>query len=202
MRKLSCCFAPILLLAACHSTPNVPSKPAAVADSPAPTAVAIFPESWFGRYAGPATLHVPQDKLKDFWMELNIRPLAGTSPPSYMWQIIYAESREDAAATSSDTRQVRDFRLVEADAGRGRFNIDEGDGRVIPCAYIGDELWSFFEVEQTTLAAAYRKAPNGDIEYTIITHPSQPAPLPPATQDKGVSAWLPTSMQHATLNRE
>ncbi|MFA6044203.1 MAG: hypothetical protein WC718_04405 [Phycisphaerales bacterium] len=203
MRNHALCFAPVLLLAACSAATKAPSTPppAAASASTAPTAAPVFPESWRGHYAGQATLHVPQDKLKDFWMELSIEPLANASPLSYTWQIIYAESQADAADASSKTRQVREYKLVEADAGRGRFDIDEGDGLVIPCVYIGGELWSFFDVGGTSLAAVYRKAASGSIEVEIITHPSEPASVLPSTQAKGIRAWLPASMQQATLRR-
>ena len=189
-------IAPLLLLGACGSAPKAPSPLPSVSASLSP-----FPQRWFGHYAGPATLSVPQDSLKDFWMELDIAPVPNAKPQTCTWRITYAESHDDAADASSKTRQLREYILVEADAGRGRFNIDEGDGLVIPCVVIAGELWSFFDAGDSSTAACYRRLPDGDIEVTLITHPVLAADLLPATQAKGVTAWLAGSMQRALLKR-
>lgn len=194
-------------LCGCQSGPTTPTTPAgasSVAQRPLLTldeSDRTFPHGWVGTYEGAATLSVPQSKLQDFWMGLDVAAIEGSQPPRFRWRIIYAQSQQDAAEVGSKTRQVRDYSLVEVDAARGRFDIDEGQGLVIPCVLIGGELWSFFEVGDTSLAAVYRPIPGGEIEVTIITHPVTVADVLPTTKDKGVSAWLPGSMQRATLRR-
>lgn len=68
----------------------------------------------------------------------------------------------------STGKQERPYELVEKDASKGQWEIDERNSIVLPAQLLGDVLWSCFEVQGTTIHVAYRPVFSQGAEGEVV----------------------------------
>lgn len=95
------------------------------------------------------------------------------------------------------TAQVRDYRLVVADAAAGRYLIDEQNGIELAVLCRDDELVSVFSVQGQTLVTRYRAVAAG-IEFALEAFAAEQA----TATGQGVRAVGSFTVQRALLRRQ
>jgi len=97
-----------------------------------------FPESWIGSWKGNLEIYAPDGKVKQTVpMEIQINTL--NEEKKWQWKIIY------------NTTDIRNYELVEVDATKGKFYIDEKNNILIDVAVFGNKTFSNFEVQGFTI---------------------------------------------------
>ncbi|RDK89244.1 hypothetical protein C8D94_1011128 [Marinirhabdus gelatinilytica] len=98
-----------------------------------------FPEDFFGIYKG--TLHISSEKGKqEVPMELHL--FATDTIGAYTYTLVYGEGT---------SKQVRDYSLVEIDAEKGLFQVDENNGILLDTKILSNKLYTLFEVSGNLL---------------------------------------------------
>ncbi|MEM9378557.1 MAG: hypothetical protein AAGB93_01315 [Planctomycetota bacterium] len=147
----------------------------------APSAVrTAWPDDWVGTWEG--ELVVEGDaRIEPVLFRLEIGTLAesGVRP----WRLTYGDA------------PTRDYRLVEVDAARGRWAIDEQNGIVLPARRMGDALIGGFSVGEQILVT-HQRFHDDRIEHQILVVSS----VGDATGG-GVNTFPARGWQHATLRR-
>jgi hypothetical protein len=166
---------------------------------------AAFPDAWQGTWKGDAEARGsdPERAPMTFTMELRVGPLeAGLDAdpkPRRTWTIVY---------DGKQGRQERKYHLVDRDAGKGLYEIDERNSIVLPATLVGDALVCPFEVDGSMLVTTYRfdaagEGPEDDrIIFEIVTFP---AAKPENTGGKDgvpeVKGYVAASVQRSVLKR-
>jgi len=97
-----------------------------------------FPDSWLGNWKGDLEIYAPDGTVKqNVPMELHISKLK--EEKKWQWKIVYNNS------------DVRNYELVETDASKGNYHIDEKNNILIDVAVFGNKTFSSFEVQGFTI---------------------------------------------------
>lgn len=97
-----------------------------------------FPDGWIGKWKGNLEIMTPNGTVKQTVpMEINIAKLAETK--KWQWQIIYND------------KDIRNYEIVEKDAAKGHYVLDEKNNIFIDVNVFGNKLFSNFEVQGTRL---------------------------------------------------
>lgn len=97
-----------------------------------------FPESWLGNWKGDLEIYTPDGSVKQsIPMEIHISKLS--SEKKWQWKIVY------------NTTDIRNYELVEVDAAKGRYYIDEKNNILIDVTVFGNKTFSCFEVQNFTI---------------------------------------------------
>lgn len=155
---------------------------------------ATLPVGWIGHWKGEARYIAGNKVMQTFITELVIRPTA--DPMRYEWTLIY---------DGKTGRQERAYTLVVKDAAKGAYEIDEGQGIILPATLLGDLLTSSFDVMGNRIDATYelRTSAHGtSMEMRLVTKKSADA-ITTGGKDgvPDVTAWTPISLQTCTLRR-
>jgi len=98
-----------------------------------------FPEAYFGKYAG--ELHVSSKKgLETYAMEFHLLPT--DSIGRYSYTLVYGEGEQ---------LQKRLYTLIEKNAEKGEYVVNENNGIVIDDRVIDNRMYALFEVQGTLL---------------------------------------------------
>lgn len=196
--------------------------PAAAAPTVPPASPVAFPESWVGAWSadaevrrpGPVSAQPGAAKPMSFVMELHIGPelpreAGAKEPPDlgprrWAWTIIY-----DGSKSGGPPRQERSYELLERDAAKGAYEIDEKNSIILPATLIGDALVSPFEIGGSMLLASYRFHANHegpDDDEIVVEIISIPLANAESTGNAGgvpeVKGYPAASTQRAVLRRK
>jgi hypothetical protein len=176
-----------------------------LATIPALAPAAAFPDAWQGIWKAQAEARGadPERAPMTFTMELHVGPLeaglAADPKPRRTWTIIY---------DGKQGRQERKYHLVDRDAGKGLYEIDEQNSIVLPATLVGESLVCPFEIDGSMLVTTYRfdaagEGPDDDrIIFEIVTFPTA---KPENTGGKDgvpeVKGYVAASVQRAVLKR-
>lgn len=167
-----------------------------------------FPDAWAGTWRGGAALVPPgpEDAASvpnTFSMELRVGeelPRTGDEPRRWPWTIVYS---------GVQGRQERAYELVERDAAKGQYAIDEKNSIVLPATHLGGTLVSPFEIAGSMLVSTYRfdagePGPEDDaINVEIVTiHLPRPEVTGGREGAPEVKGFTVRTIQRATLRRE
>lgn len=174
-----------------------PAAPAPSAPAPAVPAAAgaAFPAAWRGHWKGPSRVVGPTGTTMSFTMELVVEPT--DTAGRWTWTVIY-----DGAAG----RQVRPYHLVEVDAAKGAWKVDEGNGIEIAHQLLDGTLFAQFAVGGTRITTRERLegagTPDERLEVEMMTtRDGDGAASGGAGGTPAVTSWPPRSLQTATLWR-
>ena len=93
-----------------------------------------FPDGWAGQWKGNLEIMAPDGTIKQTVpMAITISKLA--VPKKWQWQIIY------------NNTDIRNYEIVEKDATKGHYVLDEKNNILIDVKVFGNKLFSNFEVE-------------------------------------------------------
>jgi hypothetical protein len=123
MKKLSYVFL-ILIITSCTSTKVV------MEDKPN-----VFPQDYFGAYYGKLTIDNGGNQ-QEIDMEFHLQ--ATDSIGKYSYTIVYG---------SGEKRQERKYFLLEKNATKGDYVVDEDNGILLNAKFSGNTLYSMFEVQ-------------------------------------------------------
>ncbi|MCK6447767.1 MAG: hypothetical protein L6Q99_15350 [Planctomycetes bacterium] len=169
------------LAAACHAPEPQGSRGAPLE----------FPAAWSGTWRGELEALDAQGAKPIATVELVIAPT--DDPRRWTWRTTY---------DGSAGRVVKDFALLERDASRGEFALDEGGGVELEARYFGGVLHTWFDVGESRITAreAVVAAGTDDERFTfeLLSAPNGPI----ATLASGtITSFAPTLVQRALLER-
>lgn len=155
-----------------------------------PTTRPAFPDSWTGRWTGPAAFVSTAGKTMQFEMEIGIAPT--TDPDRFTWEIVYIDKGK---------RQVRPYELVIKDAAAGKYVIDEKSSIMIDSYLVGDALYCQFQVQKSTITGSYRVAGDEMAVELVTVDSTQPTKSGGENNVPVVTTHPITGVQRATLRR-
>lgn len=123
MKNLSYVFL-IFIIVSCTSTKVV------MEDKPK-----VFPQDYFGTYHGKLTID-NGGNIQELDMEFHLQ--ATDSIGKYSYTIVYG---------SGEKRQERKYFLIEKNATKGDYVVDEDNGILLNAKFSGNTLYSMFEVQ-------------------------------------------------------
>ena len=112
-----------------------------------------FPKDWQGLYRGELQIYSNGIIAQKVPMHLEIQYL---DDKSYSWHIQYG----------TDSTGLRPYVLLLTDPGKGRYEIDEKNGIILPADLLGQKLISIFEVQDNLLVSQYEKI-GDEITFSI-----------------------------------
>ncbi len=118
-------------------------------------AQADFPAKWIGIWSGTLQM-LPNSELQPE-IEVSLQIEKSNEAGTYIWKTTYK---------TPTGLVVKDYLLRETDAEKGLFEMNEQNGILIPSSFLGNELWSLFEVGGVLLTAIYQFSPES-ISLTI-----------------------------------
>lgn len=172
-----------------------PANPASVALPGGAARAVRFPEDWFGRWEGPAELLYPDGRKVPFRMGLTVAPLTNAEG-ACSWTITY---------DGAQGFQERGYLLRPVDKAKNLWEIDERNGIVLPCSWIGESLVSGFAVPGNRIITIDRIERVGTGAEALVSEMhSFPTKRDAATGGKGpqaVTTHQAASTQRAVLKR-
>ena len=106
-----------------------------------------FPDGWIGRWKGNLEIMAPDGTIKQTHaMQINISKLP--EPKKWQWQIVY------------DDKDIRNYEIIEKDAAKGHYILDEKNNIVIDVTVFGNIIFSNFEVQGTRIFDTHRLIDN------------------------------------------
>ena len=91
----------------------------------------VFPNDFLGVYKGTLVMNLPNDKVQEIPMEFHL--LATDTSGRFTYTLVY-------------DGKPRNYTLVEKDASKGSYEIDENNGIILGCKFIHQTLYSYFQV--------------------------------------------------------
>ncbi|MCX7551014.1 hypothetical protein [Xanthomarina sp. F2636L] len=120
-----------------------------------------FPQDFYGIYKG--DLNIVNSKGKQtIQMEFHLNKT--DSIGKYQYMLVYIMKGE---------RQERKYNLIEKDASKGEYTVDENNGILLDAKLIDNTIYSMFEVQDnilTTTERFYKDAMDFEITVTNKTH--------------------------------
>ena len=155
---------------------------------------ATFPASWTGVWAGDLLIHNAKGLAQTVPMEVNIRPVPGSS--RYDWITVY--NRDTLAGK-------RPYTLLVRDAEAGHYAIDENNNIILDAYLLGGKLFNSFEVEGQLLVCTYEMQ-GENLVFEVIAGPTEPVAITGggeagAEKIPEVKSFKVTVMQRAVLKR-
>jgi hypothetical protein len=95
----------------------------------------VFPQDYFGAYYGKLTIDNGGNQ-QEIDMEFHLQ--ATDSIEKYSYTIVYG---------SGEKRQERKYFLIEKNAAKGEYVVDEDNGILLNAKFSGNTLYSMFEVQ-------------------------------------------------------
>lgn len=167
-----------VLLAGCASHPG--SHPAPALD---------FPASWAGEWSGELRIwDGPGEPVLSTGMALAVSPPEEPGGP-WGWTLQY------------EGQPPREYHLVEEDAARGLWRIDERNSIVLPAKFSGGVLASRFQVMGSDLAVLYRMRDDGRLAFELLSTDSEGVGTGGADGAPPVLAHPVRGWQQAVLGR-
>ncbi len=101
----------------------------------------VFPDSYFGIYTGTLSINTEKGSTQ-VPMEFHLK--ATDSIGKYQYILVYGEN---------ETRQVREYTLVEKNKKNGHYQIDENNGIILDTKWLNNKLYCLFEVNKNILTS-------------------------------------------------
>jgi len=149
-----------------------------------------FPKDWEGQWKGTLIISKPNGDTTQIPMQLHILPKATAGKWDY--KIIYGNK----------TTGTRPYELHTIDASKGHYQIDEKNSIILDAYYIGNTLYSRFDVGTSLLSTRLSK--QGElINYEIISGRKKPINTTGGTSDDipEVGSYNIVVQQKALLSR-
>lgn len=103
-----------------------------------------FPTSWVGKWSGKMLIYTQGATKDSVNVEMTINP--AEEPNSWRWKTVYLSPKNPI---------TKDYTLKTADAAKGHYWLDEGDGIVLDAYLLGNKLFHLFGVSGLYLTATY-----------------------------------------------
>lgn len=103
-----------------------------------------FPAAWEGTWTGMLDLMQSNQSPMQVYNELRIE--ANATADTVEFTIVYG----------TDSSDIRSYRMLRNDSLQGGWVLDELDGILIQCAFVGDKLVNLFQVQNTMLFVSYQ----------------------------------------------
>lgn len=103
-----------------------------------------FPEDYYGIYKGDLEIYNPNGK-KTIQMEFHLKP--SEEKDKYHYTLVYV---------FNENRQERKYTLVAKDKAKGIYEVDENNGIILHAQWLGNGLYSMYEVGGTLLTTTER----------------------------------------------
>lgn len=103
-----------------------------------------FPTSWVGKWSGKMLIYAQGATKDSLDVEMTINP--AEEPNSWRWKTVYLSPKNPI---------TKDYPLKTADATKGHYWLDEGDGIVLDAYLLGNKLFHLFGVSGLYLTATY-----------------------------------------------
>ncbi len=118
----------------------------------------VFPDDWEGDWKGTLNIWRPGgDTASTYPMELLVHPIPDSN--RWTWVIVYGEG---------ETRSPREYELVEIDAEKGIYQIDEKNGIYLNGYHIENAFRGQFSVMGSMITDAYERV-GEELIFTIIS---------------------------------
>lgn len=118
----------------------------------------VFPDDWEGDWKGTLNIWRPGgDTASTYPMELLVHPFPDSN--RWTWVIVYGEGK---------SRSPREYELVEIDAKKGIYQIDEKNGIYLNGYHIENAFRGQFSVMGSMITDAYERV-GEDLIFTIIS---------------------------------
>lgn len=114
-----------------------------------------FPKSYFGIYTGDLVINTNKG-IQNYPMEFHMQPT--DSLGIYEYVIVYGKGEK---------QQVRDYTLMEKDAEKGIYTLDENNGIILECKVIENKIYFLFEVANSLLTT-FITFNNTDLIFEIV----------------------------------
>ena len=149
-----------------------------------------FPDAFFGTYSG--TLHIHTIR-GDQEVPMEFRLLPTDSIGTYQYTLVYG---------AGDQRQERAYVLLEEDASKGQYAIDERNGIVLDNKVHDNKLYALFEV-QGNLLTTFISLKEDHVVFEIVFANKASARETYAIQDSiQVLSYPITTVQKAVLQKQ
>lgn len=156
---------------------------------------ARFPEDWYGRWEGPADLLYPDGRKVSFRMGLTVAPLSNADG-ACSWTITY---------DGAQGFQERGYLLRPVDKAKNLWEIDERNGIVLPCSWIGESLVGGFAVQGNRIITVDRidgvGTPNEALVSEMHSFPTKKDGTTGGKGPQSVTTHHAASTQRALLRR-
>jgi hypothetical protein len=125
--------------------------------------VAAFPNTFVGNWKGTMLWSPNNGKAPmQVAVQLNVQHIKD-STNQYTWQIIYGDKKED----------VRPYTLRKVDTVKNHWVIDENNGILIDCYWLGNKLISAFAVQGNVVQDSYWLQ-NNELHFEFISYGQKP----------------------------
>ncbi len=143
---------------------------------------------WLGDWKGTLEIEGGSRSTQRVPMELHLQKLKDRN--GLRWEIVYGEGPQ---------RQIRRYELL-SDPKTGQFVIDEKNGILMDAAFVGQTLYSQFEVGSNRLSSRYERE-GETIKFEITTFSLSPRSTGEKEAGTQVLCYPLLSVQRATLLR-
>ena len=145
-----------------------------------------FPEDYFGVYKGMLTINQANGKVQKIPMEFHL--LATDTAKRFIYKLVY-------------DGQPRNYNLVEKDAEKGIYAVDENNGIILPSKYIDNTLYSYFQVGKNFLNSRLSFSKK-QLEFEILFANMEEKEKTGENTDYEIYGYPITTVQKAILKRE
>jgi len=121
----------------------------------------VFPQDFYGIYKGDLIITNPNGE-QTIAMELHLNET--DSIGKYQYTLVYIVK---------DERQEREYTLIEVDASKGLYVVDENNGIILDAQLVDNSLYFMFEVQGNLLTTTERFFDDHMIFEITMTNPEQ-----------------------------
>ncbi|MEM6298482.1 MAG: hypothetical protein AAF740_07330 [Bacteroidota bacterium] len=147
---------------------------------------AEFPEDYFGIYKGILTINQASGEVQEIPMEFHL--LATDTAQRFVYKLVY-------------NGQPRNYMLIEKDAEKGIYTVDENNGIILPSRYIDRTLYSYFQVGESFLNSRLSFSKK-KLEFEILFTNMEARERTGEDTDYEIYGYPITTVQKAVLRRK
>ena len=150
-----------------------------------------FPDDFFGIYTG--TLAISSERgNQEVMMEFHLLPTEIEG--KYTYTLVYGEG---------ESKQVREYHLLEKNKEKGTYVVDENNGIVLDDKVIGNRMYALFEVNETLLTT-FITFETDHLVFEIVATPKAKKRVTHANDEAKteVISYPITTVQRAVLQKQ
>jgi len=145
-----------------------------------------FPEVFLGIYKGKLAIHQANDEVKEIPMEFHL--LETDTVERFIYKLVY-------------DGQPRNYNLVEVDAEKGLYEVDENNGIILPSKLVGNTLYSYFRVGKNFLSSRLSFSKK-QLEFEILFSNMEGKERTGENTDYEIYGYPITTVQRAILKKD
>jgi len=150
-----------------------------------------FPQDFFGVYKGKLAIH---NSAGTSYVDMEFHLNKTDSIGKYQYTLVYIMGGK---------RQERLYNLIEKDASKGDYIVDENNGILLDAKVVGNTLYSMFEVQGNILTTTERFYKDAmDFEITFSSKAAKKVSGSEGENPIEVLSYPVTVVQKATLKRQ